>query len=406
MISELSVETALERILAGCAPLDAVEELSGAAAGMVLAEEVRAPHPLPSFANAAMDGFAVRAADIAAASAAQPVVLPVVGTTVQAGHATHATPEPGCALRIMTGAPLPAGVDAVVPLEDVHELPDGRTAFVRPTQVGHHVRPVGEDIAAGAVAVPAGRVLRAAEMGLISALGIAHVRVTRRPRVAIFSTGDELLHPGEPLAPGRIRDANGPALAALVAECGALPMSYGIVRDAQAALRDTIDAALAAGADMLLTSAGASAGDHDIVSGFMRGGDTLEVWRVNIKPGRPLLFGHVGGVPLVGLPGNPAAALIVAEVFVRPAIHRRRGLLTWQRPTVWAVLEESQQRGPRRHYMRARLEWDGHGYHATTRCVGAGSASLSSLVRANGLLIIPEGAGEIEAGSLVEAMLL
>jgi molybdopterin molybdotransferase len=405
---DLSVEAALERVLAACPMREAVERPVMQAVGCVLAAEVVAPHALPPFANAGMDGFAVRATDLAQASAGHPVILPVAGI-VQAGSITMPVVEPGTAVRIMTGAPIPAGADAVVPIEDITELPGPQVAFTRSIPSGRHVRPAGEDVAAGAVAIPAGRPLRAAEIGLLAAFGVTAVRVVRPPRIAIISTGDELLEPGEPLAPGKIRDANNLALTAFVALQGAEPLPLGIARDTDAALRAKIDAALAQGADMIVTSAGASAGDYDVVHALMEGQARLEVWRVNLKPGRPLLFGRVGtqrAAPLLGLPGNPASALVVAELFLRPAIRAMRGLPAAERRTVRAALDTPQRGSERRHYVRARLEWDGAGYRAITRGIGSGSGALTTLVRSNALLIIPEGSGEIAAGSEVEALTL
>lgn len=402
---DISVETARERILAGCSPLDAHVVAVDEAVGCVLAHDVLAPHHLPPFDNAGMDGFAVRVNDLAAASPEHPVILPVAGN-IQAGGSADTQVAPGTVVRIMTGAPLPAAAEAVVPLEDTSETDNGHIAFSQPARAGRHIRPAGEDVPTGTLAIPAGKLIRAPEIGLLSALGIRSIEVIRRPTVAIISTGDELLSPDEELVPGKIRDANSPALAACVAEYGAQPMPCGIARDIQAALRQKIEAALTDGADMILTSAGASAGDYDVVSGWMNEGDRLEIWRVNLKPGRPLLYGKCNGVPLIGLPGNPASALIVAELFVKPAIHHLRGL-PYQEPfTVQARLDVAQKGSQRRHYIRARVAREGEGYRATTQNIGRGSGSLSTLVRANALLILPEGTGEVPAGSLVEAMLL
>jgi molybdopterin molybdotransferase len=406
-MEQLSVEEALERILKGGKPLETVEAASHAAAGAVLACDVVAPYALPPFANSAMDGYALRAADIAAAHPEQPTVLLVAGV-VRAGGGEVVPVQAGTAVRIMTGAPLPQGADTVVPIEESSELPDGRVSFVRPAQAGRHVRMPGEDVAAGDVAIPAGTLLRPAAVGLLAALGVAAVPVVRRPRVAIISTGDELLAPDQPLLPGKIYDANGPALHAFVAECGAEAYYLGIAHDTQAALRAHIDTALQMSCDLLLTSAGASAGDYDIVGSLPQAeaGDRLEAWRIQMKPGRPLVYGRVAGVPLIGLPGNPASALIAAELFVRPAIEHLRGLAYRPRPTVRATLEEAQRGSTRRHYVRARLVWEAGSYRASTQGIGAGSGSLGTLVRANGLLIIPEGTTELAAGEQVEALLL
>jgi molybdopterin molybdotransferase len=406
-MEQLSVEAALKRILEGCKPLETVEVTSQAAAGAVLAQDIVAPYALPSFANSAMDGYALRAADIAAASPQQPAVLPVVGV-VPAGGGEVVPVQAGTAVRIMTGAPLPQGADTVVPIEESSELPDGRVSFAQPARVGRHIRLPGEDVAAGDVAIPAGTLLRPAALGLLAALGIVAVPVVRRPRVAIISTGDELLPSDQPLLSGKIYDANGPALHAFVAECGAEGHYLGIAHDTHKALQAHIDTALQRGCDLLLTSAGASASEYDMVSSLTNAAahDWLEAWRIQMKPGRPLVSGRVAGVPLIGLPGNPASALIAAELFVRPAIERLRGLAYRPRPTVRATLEEAQRGSTRRHYVRARLVWEAGSYRASTQGIGAGSGSLGTLVRANGLLIIPENTSELAAGEQVEALLL
>ncbi len=404
-MSDIAVEEARARILAGCAPLAAHAVALEDAAGCVLAQDVLAPHALPPFRNAGMDGFAVHAADLAAASDTAPVTLPVAGS-VQAGGTLIAQVAAGTAVRIMTGAPVPDGADAVIPIEDTRHADDNAVVFVRPIAPQRNVRPVGEDVPAGVVAIPAGQVVRAAEVGLLAALGIEQVAVVRVPHVGIISTGDELLAPHEPLAPGKIRDANSLALAVAVRGYGATAQRYGIARDTHAALRAKIEQAVADGCDLIITSAGASAGDYDVVSSLMREGDHLAVWRVNLKPGRPLLYGQFQGVPLVGLPGNPASALIVAELFVRPAVERLRGMPERDLPTVRAITTSPLKGSSRRHYVRARLERTGHTYQATTDGIGSGSGSLSTLVRANGLLIIPEGTGDVPAGSEVEALLL
>lgn len=404
-IHDLSVEATFERILSRCQPLPAQSVALATAAGCVLAEAVIAPHALPPFANAGMDGFAVHVADLADATPQQPVVLPIAGI-IQAGDAATTPLVRGTAIRIMTGALLPPGAEAVVPLEDAEALPDARVAFRQPTSPKRHIRPAGEDVPAATVAIPAGKLLRAAEVGLCCAFGITTVTVIPRPTVAIISTGNELLEPHEPLVPGKIRDANSLALAVAVGEYGAQPYVAGIARDTQADLHAKLDSALAAGANLILTSAGASAGDFDVVSALMRAVDRLEVWQVKMKPGRPMLFGTYGGVPLIGLPGNPASALIVAELFVKPAIARLRGLPATLPATVPTILDAPQKGSKRRHYVRAYVSREGNEYYATTRGIGHGSGSLSTLVRGNALLVIPEGSGEVAAGSVVDAILL
>lgn len=408
-MKSISLEHALERILTAFQPLDAHDTPVTEADGLVLAQDVRAPHPLPPFANSAMDGFAVRVADLATARTDAPVVLPVAAT-VQAGEVLPTAVPPASVVRIMTGACLPAGADAVVPIEEISEQADGSIAFFTPTTHGNYVRPVGEDIPAGDVALPHGTMLKAAEIGLLAALGITRVAVVRRPRVALFSSGDELRTVDQPLTPGTIYDANGPALTTFLAQQGAIPLWCGIARDRVADVQAKIDRARQQQADLILASAGASVGDYDVVRQCLSEQDSLELWRVNIKPGRPLLYGRIGDppLPLIGLPGNPVSALVVAELLLKPVLDRMRGLLQSTRILVPAVLDAPQPQIARRHYVRASLNRDTTTgtYHATTQGIALSSGALTSLVRANALLIIPEGTGELPAGSVVDAMVL
>jgi molybdopterin molybdotransferase len=401
---DLSVDEALARILAAVHPCEPLALACAEALGCVLAEDVVAPLSIPPFANSGMDGFAVRVDDLEQASRTRPVSLRLGGEAA-AGEGAPPAVRPGTAVRIMTGAPLPPGAEAVVPIEDV-EVDGERIRFFAPSRAGRHLRPAGEDVRQGELAIPRGRELRAQEIGMLAALGVTQVRVVERPRIAIISTGDELLAAGEPLAPGKIRDANGPALAAFVAMQGGIALPLGIARDHAQDLRAKVEAARAARADLIVTSAGASAGDYDVVHNTLDADGALQIWRVNLKPGRPLLFGLTGGIPLLGLPGNPASALIVAELFLRPAIRRMRGCASLAPTTVRAALDMPQRGSERRHYLRAYVEPAEGGWRATTEGIGSGSGSLSTLVRSNALLVIPEGSGELPAGTLVDVIML
>ena len=403
-MQEVSVETALERMLAAVVRLPSETIGVAESLGRIVAAPVIASYALLPFANAGMDGFAVRSSDLAHASPQQPVRLSVIGQ-VNAGDTPDLTITSGTAVRIMTGAPLPSGTEAIVPIEDT----DGGSesvSFTAPIAAGRHVRPAGEDVAEGEVAIPQGRPIGAAEIGLLAALGLGEIEVTRRPRVAIISTGNEILAPDEPLAPGKLRDANGPALAAFVQARGGIALSLGIARDSHADLLAKLQAAREQRADLVLTSAGASGGDFDVVRSLMLEAEALEVWKVAMKPGRPLLFGRLNGVPLVGLPGNPASALVVAELFLGPLFDRLSGYHDRLPLRVAARLASPQRLGPRRHYVRARLSHGPEGYTAHTEGVGSGSGALTTLVRANALLVLPEGRGTIAAGELVEALIL
>jgi molybdopterin molybdotransferase len=400
----VSPEEARALILEAVAPLAAETVALGDALDRVLAADVIAPHALPPFANAGMDGYAVRAADVASASRAAPARLRML-SSVPAGSAADVAVAPGGTLRIMTGAPLPPGTEAIVPLEET--AADGEFVLVyQAARAGLHIRPAGEDIAAGALAIPAGQVVRPQEIGLLAALGYVEAQVARRPRVAILSSGDELVEAGQPLATGKIRDCNAPALEALVRRYGGVPLALGIARDRPGDLSARLRQGIAQGADLLVTSAGASGGDFDLVRRLLETEGALAFWLVDMKPGRPLMFGHLGGTPLVGLPGNPAAALITAELFVRPALLRMAGRTALAKPVVKAALQEPIRRGPRRHYVRGEVHAAAGGYVASVSRGSHGAGSLTGLVQANALLIIPPGQGTLPAGDRVEAIML
>lgn len=405
----LTVAEARRRILDHFPPL-AVETVSlEAARGRYLAEAVRAEENLPPFANSSMDGFAVYAADVAGATAERPVRLPVAAD-IPAGTAQPPALTRGQAARIMTGAPLPAGAEAVVPVEDTDQ---DRGAAALPAAVSVHqaaaaganIRPAGQDVRAGQEVLPAGAALRAAALGVLAALGHAQVRVRRRPRVAVLSTGDELVPVDQRPAAGQIRDVNGSALAAAVAEQGGEVVRLGIAPDRLEAVRAKLLQAAAAGVDLILSSAGVSVGAYDVVKEALATEGELAFWRVQMRPGKPLAFGRFQGVPFIGLPGNPVSALVGMEVFVRPALLRLAGARRLERPTVTAALAEPFQADGRETYLRVTLaaagaEWVAHS------AGHQGSNIISSLVRAEGLLIVPAGAGLVPAGTRLPVWLL
>lgn len=398
-------EEALAQIFDVVASLDAEQVILDDALDRVLAEPIVAPSPLPPFSNAGMDGYAVRVQDVAAADRARPVRL-WVSQHLPAGAVSDAPLVAGTAVRIMTGAPLPPGAEVVVPLEESIAQDDGTVLICQALPMGRHVRPAGEDICAGMVALPAGRVIRPVEIGLLAALGYRQVAVVRRPRVAILSTGDELVPATAMLEPGKIRDCNGPALAALVRRYGGQPQLLGIARDSYAALHERLCAAIAQQADLIVTSAGASGGDYDLIRAILEAEGELFFWLVSMKPGRPLMFGMFQGTPVIGLAGNPAAALIGAELFVRPALLRMAGRAALAKPQVQASLDAPIACGPRRHYVRAWVRRAAGGYQASVSSGSHGAGSLTGLTSANALLIIPEGRRELSAGSSVDALML
>ncbi len=411
----LSVEEAQGRILATVRVLEPERVPILEALGRVLAEEVTADRDIPPLANSAMDGYAVRAADVAQV----PARLQVIGEA-PAGRLCLVEVGPGTAVRIMTGAPLPAGADAVVPFEHTRPVrsldwqpaaPDQSAAgewveVLRETHPGANVREAGEDVRAGQVVLFPGHVLRPQEIGMLAALGRMEVAVIRRPRVAILATGDEVVPPWETPGPGQIRDANSYTVAAQVRQYGGIPLILGVARDEEALIREGVRRALAERADLIITSGGVSIGDFDLVKQVLAAEGEMHFWSLNMKPGRPMAFGVVGGVPLVGLPGNPVSAMIATELFVRPALLKMQGVTEWPWPEVRARLADPiTRKDGRRHYLRVRLRQTPDGWEATLTG-DQGSGILYSLVQADGLAIIPEDVDHLPAGAEVPVLLL
>ena len=406
----LSVDEARHRVLSSVAPLAPVEVPLLAARGLILAEAVTAACDVPPFRNSAMDGYAVRAGETTTASIEAPVRLRVAGVQAAGSPPRHSL-EPRTSVRIMTGAALPDGADAVVRFEETDEAatghrPDqaGEVQIFHPARVWDNVRHPGEDVECGSVVLPAGRQLRPPDLGLLAALGETTARVHRRPKVALLSTGDEVVPPGTSLSPGLIHDSNTTTLAAMAEAWGAEIIELGIAGDRLQELRARLRKG--EGADLLVTSGGVSVGDFDLVKEALKAEGDIEIWQVRMKPGKPLAFGRAGGVPLLGLPGNPVAAAVSFEVFGRPAIRRMLGFPDLGPRTVTVTLTEPlDNRGMRRHFVRARLD-----QHAATgwvaRAAGAqGAGVLSSLSRANGLIVVPEHVERAEPGMHLDAIL-
>jgi len=400
----LSVEDALDRVLAAFEPLEPEHVPLLETLGRVLAEDVYAEMDIPPLANTAMDGYAVRAADTAGASPAQPVRLRIVHD-LAAGYTTAVTVTPGTAIRIMTGAPIPPGADAVVQFEDTARDSEWVQVF-KGVPVGQNVRQAGEDVQRGALILPRGTVIRPPEVGMLAALGHREALVHRRPRVAILATGDEVIAVDAPWQPGKIRDANSYSNAAQVLRYGGVPILLGIARDDVAELTARLRAGLEQGADLFLTSGGVSVGDFDVVKTVLAAEGEMSFWRVRMKPGKPLAFGHLRGVPLLGLPGNPVAAMISFELFARPAILKMLGHTRLEKPTVEAaLLDEVRRKDDRRHYLRVAVE-ERDGEYVARLTGDQGSGILLSMVRAQGLAVIPEDAHHLPAGSRVAVMML
>ncbi len=394
----LSVEDAQAQVLARARPLETELLDVRSALGRVLAEPVVSRRTIPPWPNSSMDGYAVRAADTEAA----PAVLRVTAR-IAAGMVPDRPIGPGEAARIFTGAPLPEGADAVVPQEEV-EADGDRIRVRRPVERGAWVRPRGEDIQAGERVLEPGRRLGAAEIGLLATLGHSPVRVHRRPRVAVLSTGNELADLGTEPGPGQIPNTNSYSLAAQVLEAGAEPLSLGVAGDDVDALESRLRSGLTA--DVLLTSAGVSVGELDLVrEALARIGATLHLWQVAMRPGKPITFGTLGDRLVFGLPGNPVSAMVTFELFVRPALRKMSGLDQLFRPRILARAGETiANPGSRRGYLRVRLEADPGGY--TARLTGdQGSAILRSMVLADGLAVVPPQS-VIQKNETVEVILL
>lgn len=407
----LTVNEARTRILTHFSPLESEFVLLEDGLGRVLAGQVAAGFDLPSFDNSSVDGFAVCAADLASVNAQQPVTLPVIGD-IPAGTQPSFRLAPGQSARIMTGAPLPDGADAVVMVEDTDfnnratgvSAPE-KVRIHRSIAVGDNVRPRGSDIKTGQEILFAGRVLRAQELGMLAMLGVPRALVYRKPRVAILSTGDEVLPVEVPLTPGKIHDTNTYTLAALVEKAGCEVIRLGVAADTREAVQEKFEAAYTARADVILSSAGVSVGAFDYVKDVVESNGALDFWKVNMRPGKPLAFGAYRGIPFFGLPGNPVSAFVGFLVFVEPALERLRGLQTVERPRVKVVLGEELESDGRESYLRASVALE-DGRQVARFSTNQSSGNLFSLVESNALLIIPSGVKSCPLGKEVEAWLL
>jgi len=400
----LSVEEALERVLSHFRPLEPERVGILEALGRVLAEDIHSDRDIPPLDNSAMDGYAVRAEDTQGASPQSPIRLRIVAE-LAAGALPSVEVKEGTAIRIMTGAPVPPGADAVIPFEDT-EREGEWVRILREIPKGKNIRLAGEDVRKGERVLAKGTVLRPQEVGMLAALGRKEVLVIRRPRVGILATGDEVVDIEEPLTPGKIRNANSYSNAAQVLRYGGVPVLLGIARDDVQELTAKIRRALEEKVDLILTSGGVSVGDFDVVKEVLAAEGEISFWRVRMKPGKPLAFGHIAGVPLLGLPGNPVSAMVSFELFARPAILKMQGKTRLAKPVVEAVLLDGiEDKDDRRHFLRVMVEERDGQYYA--RLTGdQGSGILSSMVRAQGLAIIPEERRSLRPGERVQVMML
>ncbi len=394
----LSVSEARAKVLAAVQPLPAVNVLIGDALGRVIARDLTAPHDLPRFDNSAMDGYAVVAADTEGATEASPVTLKLAGE-VRAGFPGGSSVVAGTVVRIMTGAPVPEGADAIVPVEVTDEV-DGLVQIARPAAAGDHVRLAGGDLRSGAVVVSAGSRIGSGEIAVLASLGLSPVEVHSTPTVAILVTGDELVAPEESPAPGQIRDSNSLALRALVTEAGGSARVHRNVADGLeetvAALRDA-----AQGADLVISSGGVSMGRYDYVKEAVERVGHIDMWRVAMQPGKPVVLGDIGGTVFIGLPGNPVSIHVGFEQFVRPALLRLQGMTRTLRPTISARLTEPlEKRAGRMHFVRVTIERDGDDWSATPTG-SQGSHIQSSLVGCHGVARFEVDETHLAAGDQV-----
>lgn len=402
----ISLGDARARVLRDCHRLTDVQVALADALGHVTAEEVVSPEQVPPFANTAMDGFAVVAADTAGATDSTPVTLPVVAT-IAAGSAGDVAVASGTAVRIMTGAPMPPGADAVVMVEQCRPSADGSSVEVLASvEPGNHVRPAGDDLEVGDPVVAAGVELTPGHLGVLAGIGRTEVRVVRRARVGAMSTGDELVEGDQPLRPGQIRDANRHSLIAMLREAGCEPVDLGIVADDEAAITTAIQDAVAS-CDAVVTSGGVSMGDFDYVKVVLDRLGESEWMQVAIRPAKPLTFGLVDGVPVFGLPGNPVSSMVSFELFARPALRRMMGHETSGRTILDAVADEDLPRRPdgKIHLLRCLAAFGDDGRLHVRSAGSQGSHQLSAMAVATALAMVPDGDGVV-AGDTVPTILL
>jgi len=397
----LSVDEALDRILQQVPVLEPVPVPLSQALGLVLAEEVRSPADLPGFDNSAVDGYAVRSQDFLAGEA----LLEVVGEAF-AGRAPELPVASGQALRITTGAPMPAGADAAVMVEDTR-LKGDRVLARGPVSAGQNVRRAGEALREGQLVLSPGRVLDPAALGMAAAVGRPTLRCHPRPKVSVLSTGDELVEPGFPLRTGQVYDSNSYTLEALVRLAGGEPSRVGLLEDRLEVLKRALRQS-AEDADLVLTSAGVSMGERDLVRTALEDlGGGLDLWKVRMRPGKPLAFGSLGGVPVIGLPGNPVSSMVGFEVFVRPALRKMAGHPAEARRVVRVRMAEGVDKPEAlRVFARCRLAESADGSWRAHLTGPQGSGILLSMLEAQVLAILPEGVARVEAGDEVEVRLL
>ncbi|MGO8987574.1 MAG: gephyrin-like molybdotransferase Glp [bacterium] len=399
----IPVDEALDKILSHVQPLGFEKVSLLDALGRVIAEDIFAKRNIPPLDNSAMDGYALRSEDVRQASQDHPVRLVVI-EDLPAGFISTKTVERGKAVRIMTGAPIPKGADTVVPVE-VTKKEDGSVLIFKATGVGENIRESGEDVKQGDCVISKGDIVRPAEVGMLASVGRSFVSVYQKPLVAILCTGDELVDVDGDLDGFKIISSNSYTLGAQVKDCGAIPLQLGIARDRKEEIEEKLRQGIRA--DVLISSAGVSVGDYDFVKDVMKQlGMEMVFWKVAMRPGQPLAFGRIGEKPVFGLPGNPVSSMISFEQFVRPSLLKMMGCRHIFRPLVEAILkEEIKKIVGRRYFVRGFVSLEKDQYVVTTTGE-QGSGILRSMVKANGLIVIPEDREIARAGEKVKVQLL
>lgn len=411
MSTLLSVDEAKRKILGNFTVLETETSPINTVYGRTLAENIVSGMDLPLFPNSSMDGYTVRSIDVEGATHDKPQTLKVVDD-IPAGKVSQLTIEEGQASRIMTGAPIPAGADAVIPIEDTDQFNLGRQSEPLPLEIkvirsirkGDYIRQKGEDIQSGEIILSSGKRIRPQEVGLLAMLGITEIPVVRQPRIAIMSTGDELVPIDMPLQAGQIHDFNTYTLHAQIVRDGGDPIHAGIASDLESAVFDGLANAVSSEVDLILSTAGVSVGAFDFVKSVVEQNGYVEFWRVNMRPGKPLTFGYFQGIPFIGLPGNPVSAFVSYEIFVRPAIFRMSGIENADQLILQVRLIDPIESDGRESYFRAFVKRQEDQWIA--RLTGhQGSGNLRSLIQANALLVIPSGVKSLPSNSIVNAIM-
>jgi molybdopterin molybdotransferase len=399
----MSFEEALGKILSRIQPLGFEKVLLLESLGRIIGEDIYAKRDIPPLDNSAMDGYALRFEDIRESTRDHPVRLEVI-EDLPAGFVSRKTIGKGQAIRIMTGAPIPKGADTVIPVEETKKG-NGFTFILKATSLGENIRRSGEDVKKGERVISKGDLIRPAEVGMLASVGRSSVLVYQKPLVAILCTGDELVDVDENLDESKIISSNSYTLAAQVKDCGAVPVQLGIARDRKEEIREKLRQGTRA--DVLISSAGVSVGDYDFAKDALGDlGLEMAFWQVSMKPGKPLAFGTIQGKPVFGLPGNPVSSMISFEEFVRPSLLKMMGHREVLRPVVEAILqEEIRKASGRRHFIRAFVSFKEGSYFATTTG-DQGSGILMSMLKANGLIMIPEAQEIARVGDKVKVQLL